>query len=75
MKTRNNVKNDESESSEDSKIRTKWKQGGKWTMRKVKAVITVVIAERKFQNMESENNQEKEKTRGKGDQQEQGEYC
>ncbi len=44
-------------------------------MRKVKAVITVVIAERKFQNMESENNQEKEKTRGKGDQQEQGEYC
>jgi hypothetical protein len=43
-------------------------------MRKVKAVITVVIAERKFQNMESENNEEKEKKHGgKGDQQEQGE--
>jgi flagellar basal body L-ring protein FlgH len=44
-------------------------------MRKVKAVITVVIAERKFQNMESENNEERKIHGGKGVQQEQGEYC
>jgi hypothetical protein len=35
-------------------------------MRKEKAVITVVIAERKFQNLESESNEEREKTRSKG---------